>query len=79
MKVCNQQELAKDIMDGESRIERNESLEKEYWVLNPSKVEGIAVLVAFFVGEGTPVLVGQAIGLLAVLFVCGILDGIILM
>lgn len=82
MKANNEQELAKAIMAGESRIELDESLIGGVSkILNPSEVAWEAVLAALvassFFWAGTSLLVGLAIGLPAVLAVCGGVGGVV--
>lgn len=82
MKANDEQELARAIMDGESRIELDESLISGVSkILNPSEVAWDAVLAALvassFFWAGTSILVGIAIGLPAVLAVCGGVGGVV--
>ena len=82
MKANNEQELAKAIMNGESRIELAESLVSGVSnILNPSEMAWDAVLAALvassFFWAGTSIVVGLAIGLPAVLAVCGGVGGVV--
>lgn len=82
MKANNEQELAKAIMDGETRIELDESLiSGASKILNPSEVAWEAVLAALiassFFWAGTSIIVGIAIGLPAVLAICGGVGGVV--
>ena len=82
MKANDEQELARAIMDGESRIELDESLISGVSkILNPSEVAWEAVLAALvtssFFWAGTSIIVGIAIGLPAILAICGGVGGVV--
>ena len=69
-------------MDGESRIELDESLISGVSkILNPSEVAWEAVLAALvtssFFWAGTSIIVGIAIGLPAILAICGGVGGVV--
>lgn len=82
MKANDEQELARAIMDGESRIELDESLISGVSkILNPSEVAWEAVMAALiassFFWAGTSIIVGIAVGLPAVLAICGGVGGVV--
>lgn len=82
MKANNEQELAKAIMNCETRIELNEYLVNGVSkILYPSEIAWDAVMAALvassFFWAGTSILVGIAIGLPAVLAVCGGVGGVV--
>lgn len=82
MKAYNEKELAKAIMTGVSRIELDGSLVSGVSkILYPSEVAWSAVLAALvassFFWAGTSIVVGLAIGLPAVLAVCGGVGGVV--
>ena len=82
MKANDEQELARAIMDGETRIELDESLVSGVSkILNPSEVAWEAVLAALiassFFWAGTSIIVGIAVGLPAVLAICGGVGGVV--
>lgn len=82
MKANNEKELAKVIMAGETKIELDESLISGVSkILNPSEVAWSAVMSALvassFFWAGTSILLGLAIGLPAVLAICGGVGGVV--
>ena len=82
MKAYNEQELAKAIMDGESRIELDESLVSGVSkILYPIGMAWDAVLAALiassFFWAGSSIAAGIAIGLPAVLAISGGVGGVV--
>lgn len=82
MKAYNEKELAKAIMTGVSRIELDGALVSGVSkILNPSEVAWSAVMSALvassFFWAGTSIVIGIAIGLPAVLAVCGGVGGVV--
>lgn len=81
--IDNEQDLAKAIMRGESRIELAEDLAGSVGkIISPSEVVFMSVLAAlvssaFFWGSPSAVVLGMTIGLPAVLAVCGGVGGVV--